>query len=164
MIISAIVATDNKGAIGKNGQIPWHLPAEQAIFKRTTMGHPIIMGRRTHESIGRALPGRTNIVITRNRNFRAEGCVVAGSLNEAMQIAQKAEGNDEIFIIGGAEIYNQALPLINRLYLTRVHAAVDGDAFFKYDPTQWQQTSNEKHSADENNQYDYEFVVLERKK
>ncbi len=163
MIISAIVATDTKGAIGKNGQIPWRLPAEQAIFKQTTMWHPIIMGRKTHESIGRALPGRTNIVITHNRSYQAEGCTIAASVDEAIQIAKGAEGSEEVFIIGGSEIYKQALPLIKRLYLTRVHAVVDGDTFFKFNSDEWQQISNKKHLADEKNQYDYNFIVLERK-
>lgn len=164
MIVSAIVATDNKGAIGKKGQIPWRLPAEQAIFKQTTMGHPIIMGRKTHESIGRALPGRTNIVITRQKGYQADGCVVVGSLEQAINKAKKAVGDNEIFIIGGAEIYKQALPLIKRLYLTRVNVIADGDTFFKFNPDKWRQVSDEKHYADEKNPYDYDFLVLECKK
>ncbi|MEK7561840.1 MAG: dihydrofolate reductase [Patescibacteria group bacterium] len=164
MIISAIVATDAKGAIGKNGQIPWRLPAEQAIFKQTTMGHPMIMGRKTYESIGRALPGRTSIVITHQQNYRADGCVIVGSLEQALEEAKKAESSDEIFIIGGEEIYNHAMPFTDRIYLTKVHATLAGDKFFKFDPKKWRQVSNEKHAADEKNQYDYEFMVLERKK
>ncbi len=164
MIISLIVAITKNGVIGKAGRIPWHLPAEQAIFKQTTMGHPIIMGRKTHQSIGRALPGRRNIVITRNRNYRADGCVIASSLEQALEEARKAEGSDEIFIIGGEEIYNHTMPLAGRIYLTKVHATLAGDKFFKFNPKQWRQVSAKRHEADENNQYDYEFIILERKK
>lgn len=173
-MISTIVAVAKNGVIGKEGGMPWHLPAELARFKEVTMGHPIIMGRKTHESIGRALPGRTNIVITRNKDFKAEGCEVARSLDEAIEKANQTEGGSaaqtskkfrrpkEIFIIGGEQIYKQAMPLLDRIYLTRVDAEVDGDKFFNYDPSEWKQISSEKHPADEKNQYDFEFTVLER--
>lgn len=162
MILSAIVAVSENGVIGKENGLPWYLPAELAYFKKATMGHPIIMGRKTHESIGRALPGRLNIVITRNKSYRAaDGPVVVGSLEEAI----KAAGNvEEAFVIGGASIYQQAMPRLDRLYLTRVNTEIEGDKYFRYDPKQWKQVFSEKHKADERNQYDYEFTVLERVK
>lgn len=162
-MISTIVAVAKNGVIGKDNATPWYLPAELARFKQFTMGHPIIMGRKTHQSIGRALPGRTNIVITRNKDFKAEGCEVVGSLEKATEKAKKAEGAEEIFIIGGEQIYKQAMPLLDRIYLTKVDVEVDGDKFFHFDPKEWKQVSSQKHSADEKNKYDFEFTVLERK-
>ena len=161
-MISTIVAVAENDVIGKQGGLPWYLPAELARFKEVTMGHPIIMGRKTHESIGRALPGRTNIVITRNKDFKAEGCKTVSSLDQAIELAKSAKGSDEIFIIGGEQIYKQAMPLLGRIYLTKVYAKVDGDKFFYYDPKDWKQISSEKHLADEKNQYDFEFNILER--
>lgn len=163
-MISFIVAVADNGVIGKDGAIPWYLPADLAHFKQTTMGHPIIMGRKTYESIGRALPGRTNIVITRNRNFHAEGCMVTSSINKAIRIAKSTDGSDEVFIIGGREIYALALPLAGRIYLTLVHTRVQGDIFFKFDQAQWQEVTRETHKADDKNFCDYELIVLERKK
>ena len=159
-MISAIVAVAKNGVIGKEGGLPWHLPAELARFKEITMGHPIIMGRKTHESIGRALPGRTNIVITHKKGYRAEGCRVVGSLDEAIELAKKSEGANEIFIIGGASIYEQAMPLLERMYLTKVDADIKGDKFFRYDPLEWKQISSEKHPADEKNLFGFEFTIL----
>ncbi len=161
-MISTIVAVAKGGVIGKEGGMPWYLPAELARFKEVTMGHPIIMGRKTHESIGRALPGRTNIVITRSKGYRAEGCRVVGSLEKAVEVAKGSEGSDEIFIIGGEQIYKEAMPKLERIYLTKVDAEVDGDKFFRYDPKEWKEVSSEKHSADEKNQYDFEFTTLDR--
>lgn len=162
MKISTIVAVAKNGVIGKEGGMPWHLPAELIHFKEVTMGHPIIMGRKTHESIGRVLPGRTNIVITRNKDYSAEGCQVVDSLANAIEVAKKSEGADEIFIIGGQQIYEEALPLLDRIYLTKVDAEVEGDKFFKYNPSQWTEISSEPHEADDKNQYAYEFKILER--
>lgn len=162
MIISAIVAVSANGVIGKEGAIPWRLPAEQAIFKRTTMGHPIIMGRKTHESIGRPLPGRANIVITRQTNYHAQGCTVVESIQQAVEVAKKSPGGEEIFIIGGGEIYNLAMPLTNRIYLTKVHTKLGGDKFFKYDPKEWREISIVSHGADQNNKYGYDIITLER--
>ena len=161
-MLSAIVAVAENGVIGRKGGLPWHLPAEMARFKQITMGHPIIMGRKTHESIGRALPGRYNVVITRDKDYRAEGCEVVGSLDEAIELAKKAEGSKEIFVIGGEQIYREAMPKLERIYLTKVHAKIDGDKFFYYDPKEWKQVSSEKHSPDTKNQYDFEFTVLGR--
>lgn len=163
-VLAAIVAVAKNGVIGKEGCLPWYLPAEMARFKEVTTGHPIIMGRKTHESIDRALPGRTNIVITRNKDFEAEGCKIVGSLDEAIERAKKSEGSDEIFVIGGEQIYKQAMPILNRIYLTKVDAEVDGDKFFYYDPKEWKKVASKKHPADEKNKYDFEFTVLKRKK
>lgn len=160
MIVSLIVAAAGGGVIGKEGGMPWYLPAELAYFKKTTMGHPIIMGRKTHESIGKTLPGRTNIVITHNPNYQAaEASVVTTSLKEALE---KLKTEKEVFVIGGESIYGEALPVADKLYLTKVKANIEGDKFFKYDPAQWQLTWSEKHSADNKNKYDYEFTILKR--
>lgn len=164
MDVSIIVAASENGVIGRNGQIPWRLPSEQALFKKITMGHPMIMGRKTHEAIGRALPGRTNIVVTSQPDYSAEGCSVVNSIDDALELAKKARGSDEIFIIGGSEIYNQVMPKVSKIYLTRVHTKVDGDTFFKLNESQWQQISKEEYKADVENPYDYDFLVLERKK
>ena len=160
MIISVIVATANNGVIGKEGGLPWYLPADLAHFKQTTMGHPIIMGRKTHESIGKALHGRRNIIITHDKDYHAEDCEVVISLEEALQLVS---GAGEVFIIGGQSIYELALPRTDRIYLTRVDADIPGDKYFLYEPAQWQEVSVEKHSPDDKNQYPYEFVLLERK-
>ena len=160
MVLSAIVAVDNKGVIGKEGGIPWYLPADLAHFKRVTLGHPIIMGRKTHESIGRVLPGRQNIVITHDKNYLAEGCMVVNSLQKAIDAAQ---GKDS-YIIGGQSIYEQALSEVQRIFLTKVDADIAGDKYFKYNPTRWRKISSEKHPSDDKNPYAYEFVVLERKR
>ncbi len=164
MTISLIVAVTDNDVIGKENAIPWYLPADLAHFKQTTIGHPIIMGRKTHESIGRALPERLNVVITRNPAYKAaEACVVVNSLDEALNL-DEIKNNTEVLVIGGAEIYKQALPLADRIYLTRVHTTLAGDKFFKFNPEQWRQISKEKHTKDEKNQYDYEFILLEHKK
>ena len=162
MNLSIIVAVAENGVIGKTNTLPWYLPAEMAYFKQKTMGHPIIMGRRTHESIGRPLPGRTNIVITHDKNYEADGCQTASSLDEALIKAKAAEGANEIFVIGGESIYALALPKANKLYLTKVRATIDGDKFFEYDANGWFQVWHEKHQADAKNKYDYEFLILER--
>lgn len=164
MLVSLIVAAADNDVIGKSGKIPWRLPSEQVIFKKITMGHPIIMGRKTHESIGRALPGRYNIVVTRQNDYQAaEGCKVVATIEEALNAAKNAPGSDEIFIIGGVEIYNQTLDLADRIYITRVHAKVDGDTFFHFDSSKWQEVSKQEHKADSQNKYDYDFIILDRK-
>lgn len=163
MTISIFVAVSDNGVIGQKGSLPWHLPAEMAYFKQTTMGHPIIMGRKTHESIGRALPGRYNIVMTHDKNYKAKDCAVVASIEEALEAAQKIEGAEEIFVIGGESVYKEVLPKSDKLYLTKVHAAVEGDKFFRYDPKAWQEISREAHSADRQNKYGYDVIVLERK-
>lgn len=154
MKVSIIVAAAENGVIGKQGSLPWRLPSELARFKQVTMGHPIVMGRKTHESIGRALPGRQNIIITRDKTYEAVGCTVVGSIDEALQAA---EGADEVFIIGGASIYEQSLDLADTIYLTRVKAAVKGDKYFKFDEKSWRKISSEEHPADQDNKYAFEL-------
>jgi dihydrofolate reductase len=164
MTISAIVAIARNLAIGHQNQIPWYLPADLKYFKRVTTGHHVIMGRKSFESIGRPLPNRTNVVVTRDPFFVATGCTVAHSLREALALA-RANGETEAFIIGGGEVYRQAMPLLHRLYLTEVGVEPDGaDVFFpKVDETEWREVSREAHPADEENQYPpYVFRVLER--
>ena len=162
-VISAIVAMADNGVISNEGKIPWHLPADFARLKEVTMGHPIIMGRGTHDYIGRTLPGRTNIVISRNPSYKvAEGSILVHSLDEALALPEVKNAN-EAFIFGGASIYSQAMPVTQKLYLTKVHTEVPGDIFFKYQPDDWQEVSCEKHSADKDNPFDWEWCVLKRR-
>ena len=172
-MLSLIVAISTNGVIGRGDDLPWRLSADLRRFKRLTMGHHIVMGRKTHESIGRELPGRTSVVVTRSPDYHSnaatdvgaveganEGIVVVHSLDEAIALA---EGDDETFIIGGAEIYRQALPLAGRLYVTRVHADVDGDVFFpEFDLSRWRLLEEEHHEPDEKNAHPYSFQVYER--
>lgn len=157
-----IAAYDREGAIGKDGDLPWHLPADLKHFKEMTLGRPVVMGRRTHESIGRALPGRLNIVLSRDAAYSAPGCEVASSLEQALQIAAR-QGRETIMIIGGATVYEQALPLTDRLILTIVDDRVDGDTFFPdYDPQQWEEVQRHHRPADEANPVDLTFLELRR--
>ncbi|WNJ94227.1 type 3 dihydrofolate reductase [Vibrio ruber] len=158
MIISMIAAMANNRVIGKENQMPWHLPADFAWFKRCTLGKPIIMGRKTFESIGKALPGRQNIVITRNPQFHADGVDVTDSLENALTLAGEV---DEVMIIGGGSIYQAGLPLASRLYLTYIQAEIDGDTRFPDIGTEWHETYREAYSQDEKNAYDMSFVILE---
>lgn len=163
MTISLLVAVAENGVIGKQGELlPWKLSSDLKRFKLLTMGHPIIMGRKTYETIGRPLPGRLNIIITRDQEFSAEGCVVVHSIDEAITKA-KSEDTDEIFIIGGGVIFEETLPLADKLYLTEVHASPDGDTFFRYDKSDWQEVDRQDFAADEKNQYPYSFVTLTKK-
>ena len=159
MIISLIVAAAENGVIGRKGDLPWRLSDDLKRFKTVTMGKPIVMGRKTYESIGRPLPGRQNIVITRQPGYSAEGCDVVATVEQAVEVANDAE---EIMVIGGSEIYALFLPAARRLYLTRVHAEVDGDAFFPTPGDEWNLVSDEPHAADEKNEYDVSFQVYER--
>ena len=146
----------NNRVIGKDNQMPWHLPADLGHFKSITLGKPIIMGRKTYESIGRPLPGRKNIVISRNRDYKLEGCETAVSLEEAISLVCDVE---EIMIIGGGYLYMQTIPLANRLYLTFIDLDVDGDTQFpQYDHLKLIETKREKHHKDEKNPYNYQFV------
>jgi len=161
MIISIIAAMDIKGVIGLEGDLPWHLSADLKRFKAVTMGKPLIMGRKTHESIGRPLPGRKNIVLTQSQEFKAEGCTVAHSLEEALLVAGEV---DEVMIMGGYGIYDQSLNRANRLYITEVHADVSGDVYFpEFDIGEWVEIERDDHSADDKNDFDYSFLVMERK-
>lgn len=159
--ISIIVAAATNQAIGKDNQLLWHLPNDLRFFKKTTTGHPIIMGRKTYESVGRPLPNRRNIVITRRPDYLAEGVEVAHSLAQAIALA--TDNTEEIFIVGGAEIYKQALPLTDRIYLTRVHTTINGDTYFpEFDSSTWRLLTNEEHPADEKHAYGYSFQVYDR--
>ena len=164
--VAVIVATARNGVIGRNNALPWHLPQDLRYFKRVTMGKPIVMGRKTFDSIGRPLPGRTNIVITRNPGFSAEGVRVVASLDEALRLAADialTDGAPELVVIGGAEIYRASIPRADRLYITEVHASIEGDAFLpRIDWTHWREVSRERHCASDANPYDYSFVVYQR--
>lgn len=158
--LSAIAAMDKNHLIGKNNQLPWHLPADLAHFKAITTGHPILMGRKTHESIGRPLPNRTNIVLTRDAHYQAEGVIVVHTLDEALASCPEAQ---ELFIIGGAEIYQLAFPRLQKLYLTFIHQAFEGDTYFPaFSAKEWREISREDCPADEKNAYAYSFLLLER--
>ncbi len=160
-VITLIAARARNGVIGRNNQMPWKIPGEQAYFKRMTMGHPIVMGRKTWESVGRPLPGRRNVVVTRNRQFVAPGAEAVASLDEAL--TQTADAG-EIFIIGGGELYAQALPRAHRLLLTEIDAEFEGDAFFPvFDRSQWRETSRERHLPTPDQPFGYSFVVYERR-
>ncbi len=163
MIISIIAALDEQGGIGFENQIPWHLPADLARFKKLTMGHHLILGRKTYESIGSALPGRQMIVLTRNPDFKAPDCITAPTLDGALTLAENA-GENEIFIIGGAEIYRETLPLANQLYLTVVHASAEADTYFpEFEESDWSLISLEEIPADEKNLLATTFKHLARK-
>ena len=158
-IISLIAAVARNGVIGRNGDLPWRLPADLKRFKELTTGHAIIMGRKTFESIGRPLPNRQNIVLSSSPSFVAEGCAVVSSIEEAIMVA----GEGEVFVIGGHSVYREFLPSSDRLYLTRVDAEVSGDVTFpKFYPSEWQETRVGQHSIDEKNEYSMTFVILER--
>lgn len=161
-MISIVVACSSNNSIGKNNQLLWHLPNDLKFFKNTTWGGVVIMGRKTFESVNKPLPGRLNIVITRQKNWQAENVTTAGSLDEAIEKA-KALYYKEIFIIGGGEIYREALPKTDKIYLTRVHAEMDGDTFFpEINKNDWQLISCNDFKADEKHAYDYSFEVWER--
>jgi len=162
VIISLVVAMDEAGGIGKMGKLPWHLSADLKRFKNLTWGHHLIMGRKTYESIGRVLPGRTNVVITRSVTFQAEGCLVAGSLAAALKMAEE-RGEQEAFVIGGGQIFAQALPTAQRLHLTRVHARLDCDVFFPpLDEMEWVELERSQHPADDKNEYPATYFLMER--
>jgi dihydrofolate reductase len=157
---SLVVAVAINGVIGRDNHLPWKLPDDLAYFKRVTMGHPIVMGRRTHESIGRPLAGRMNIVVTRNSDFAAPGCVVAHSLDEAWRAAGDAE---EVSVIGGTTLFAETLPVADRIHLTEVLANVPGDTFFpSFDRGGWRATEVSRHAADERHAYPFRIVVLDR--
>ena len=160
MKLSCIWAMSENRIIGRDGDLPWRLSADLQRFKALTMGHHIIMGRKTFESIGRVLPGRTSVVITRQADYAPSGVVVAHGLDEAIQAAA---GEEEVFVIGGARIYFLALPRTERIYLTLVHADVGGDVFFsKPDEEEWTLVKEERHSADGKNAHDYSFRIYDR--
>ena len=166
MRLAVIVAQAENGVIGVDNKLPWYLPQDLKYFKRVTLGKPIIMGRKTFESIGKPLPGRCNIVITRDPDWQAPGVQVARTPEAAIDCAEQQaliDGVEEALVIGGAEVYRQLLPKADRLYLTQVHAQVPGDAHFPaLDPEEWREIGREDFSAEEPNPYDYSFIVLQR--
>jgi dihydrofolate reductase len=161
--MTLVVAADAAGSIGQDGGLPWRLPDDLKWFKRVTMGYPLVMGRKTHESIGRSLPGRRNIVITRQPGYRPfDGAVVADSLDGALDRAAR-DNADEVMVIGGAEIFRAALPMADRVLLTRVHDSFAADTFLDaLDPAAWRETWREDHPADARNPHAYSFIELVR--
>ncbi|MEX2589969.1 MAG: dihydrofolate reductase [Chitinophagales bacterium] len=163
MKISSIAAVSENNAIGKDNDLMWHLPDDLKFFKKHTLGHPVIMGRKTYDSMGKPLPKRSNIVLTRDKNFNAEGVEVFHDIATAIDRAKEIDG-EEIFIIGGANIYKQSLDYCNRLYLTRIHAPFDGDVFFpEIDESKWKTIEKEFHPTDERHAQAFTFYILERK-
>lgn len=159
--ISIVVAISENNAIGKDNQLLWHLPADLKHFKNITTGHTIIMGRKTYDSIGKPLPNRRNIIITRQKGLNIEGVEVVNSLDEALALC---ESEAEVFIIGGAEIYKQAVAVSHRIYLTRVHQEFEADAFFpELDNETWKEVEKVDHLPDEKNKFAYTFSTLERR-
>ncbi len=162
MIISAIVAATRNWVIGKDNEIPWYLPSDLKYFKKTTLDHHIIMGRKNYESIGRPLPKRVNIVVTRKKGYEAPGCVVVHSIEDALKVARDNK-ETEAFICGGGEIYKQTMDIIDRLYFTEIEATVEGDIFFpEFSEDDWELVSIERNQADDRNEYGYNFKVYER--
>ncbi len=161
--VTLVVAMDERGLIGRGGDLPWRLPADLARFKRLTMGHPILMGRKTWQSIGRPLPGRTNIVLTRRTDFSPEGVVVVSAPEEALERAEGFPGGEELMVIGGAEVYRLFLPGAQRLQITRVDGRFEGDVFFPdWNPDEFELVSEERREADERNPHAVTFQTWER--
>ncbi|QQZ11102.1 dihydrofolate reductase [Heyndrickxia vini] len=161
-MISFLWAQDEKGVIGRNNQLPWYIPEDLKYFKKTTMGHPIVMGRKTFESIGKPLPGRQNIIITRDENFHVKDCLVFQSKHQLLKWADQQD--EEVFITGGAEIFGLLMDTVDRLYVTKIFANIEGDTYFPIiDWSEWELVSSEKGPTNEENPYDYEFQVYERK-
>ena len=162
MRCSLIVAMSENRVIGRNGGLPWRLSADLRRFKRLTMGHHIVMGRKTYDSIGRPLPGRTSVVISRDANYARDGVLVAGSIQQAKNLASE---DTEVFFIGGGEIYRHVLSEIDRIYVTLVHADVEGDTFFpELDLATWELVESTRAESDDKNEYDHSFLVYDRKK
>ena len=162
MIISLIVAMDENRVIGYKNKLPWNLPSELNYFRETTKGKPVIMGRKTHESIGRPMPERLNIIITRDKNYKTDNCIVVNSREDAVKAAK---GSNEIMVIGGAEIYKLFLPIADRLYVTKVHGAFKGDTYFpEFNENEWIKSREKFFEKDNENKYSYTIMVLERKK
>ncbi len=162
MRLSMIVAMDDNQLIGNNNALPWHLPADLAYFKKVTTGKTVLMGRKTHESIGFPLPNRRNVIVSRNTDFTAEGCEVVGSIDAALELAKDDE---EVMVMGGASFYEQMLPSIDRLYVTYIEGAYEGDAYFPaFDRGEFEQVSQQSHTPDEKNPHTYHFTVLDRKR
>jgi len=162
MIVSIIVAMGRERVIGIKNALPWKLPADMEHFRQLTAQKPLIMGQKTFESIGKALPGRINIVLTLDKNFQASDCLIAHSIEEALQIAEKK--GEEVMICGGVSVYKQFLPLADRMYLTLIEGDFDGDAFFpEFDQNDWKETERTDNNSDKDNPYSYSFVTLQKK-
>lgn len=161
-MISYFVAMDQNRVIGKDNDLPWKLPADLAYFKKKTTGHTIIMGRKTYESIGRPLPNRKNVILTRDKQFSAKGCMIIHSIDDALSLMNENE-EEEYFIIGGSDLFQAFLPYVERMYITFIHEQFEGDTFFpEVDLSHWKLLSREKGKKDEKNRYDYEFLVYEK--
>ncbi|MEI8385250.1 MAG: dihydrofolate reductase [Nitrosomonadaceae bacterium] len=162
--LSILVAMAKNRVIGKNNTLPWQLPPDLKRFKQLTMGHHIVMGRKTYESIGRPLPGRTSIIITRQTDYQAPGAIVVASIDQALKVSSEGQEIDqEIFVIGGAEIYQQALELCQRIYITEIQQEFDGDTLFpELNQQEWREISREKHRLNDGGGFEYHFVVLDR--
>ncbi|MDP4083540.1 MAG: dihydrofolate reductase [Bacillota bacterium] len=161
-MISYIVAMDENRVIGKENQLPWRLPEDLKFFKRVTMGHPVAMGRKTFESIGRKLPGRENMIITRNREFQCEDCTIFYSVQDFVEDSKRR--NEEVFVIGGAEIFKESFPFVDRLYITHIHERFSGDTFFpEFNIQEWMLQSCEKGPKNEQNPFDYEFCIYNKR-
>lgn len=163
--LSIIVAMGKNRVIGQNNKLPWHLPADLKYFKCLTMGHPIVMGRKTYESIGRPLPGRANIIITRQTSFEATGATVVNSIEDALRVCEEISTmNSETFIIGGEKLYQQTLKLCQRMYVTEIQKDFEGDTYFpEFTPNDWEETQRDKHFSDSDANLEYHFVILDRK-
>jgi dihydrofolate reductase len=165
LIISLIAAVSKNHVIGKNNDLPWSLPDDMKFFMNTTKGHHCIMGRKNYDSIPekfRPLPNRTNIVVTRQKDFQAPGCIVVNAIDEALAVARK-NGEEETFVIGGAEIYRSTMEQTDRMYLTEIEAVIEGDTYFpEFDKKIWKEVKRQHHGADERHQYAFDFVVYEK--
>ena len=160
MKVAIVVAMAENRVIGRDNRLPWHLPADLRHFKQVTVGKPVLMGRKTHESIGRPLPERTNIVVTRDRSYTATGCIVAHSIESALKAA---DDHEEVMVIGGTDLYWQLLPRADRIYLTLVHAEFKGDALFpEINESKWREVERMDCAPDERNPWPYSFIRLER--
>lgn len=158
--VSVIAAVARNRVIGVDNRLPWHLPEDLAHFKAVTLGHPVLMGRKTFDSLGRPLPGRSNVVITRNRDYRPDGAKTAASIDAALELCA---GSDEVFFIGGAELYAQVIPLADRLYLTEVDIDAEGDAWFpEYDGSAFRETARESHTGSRGDALKFDFVTYDR--
>ncbi|WP_028550105.1 dihydrofolate reductase [Paenibacillus sp. UNC451MF] len=163
MIISFIFAMDEHRGIGLDNKLPWHLPGDLAFFKRVTSGHTILMGRKTYESIGRPLPKRRNVIMTRDLTFAAEGCEIVHTVDEALERFKSEDQNGELFVIGGAEVFRLFMPHADKMYVTEIAHKFEADTFFdELDLAEWNVISREQGPKDEKNPYDYEFVIYER--
>lgn len=161
MRISIIAAMAANRAIGLENRLPWHLPDDLKRFKALTMDHHIVMGRKTYDSIGKPLPGRSTVIVTRNVDYAVPGCIAVNSIDAALTVSY---GDEEVFFVGGADLYRQALSIANRIYLTEIQRVFDGDAFFpEFDKTQWRETARERHRTEGDNGFEYHYAIYDRK-